>query len=84
MKQLKLLGFNISEDDVRTIFKYWNWSWKIPGVQQLKKYTPSNLEYYFTFAVSIRYIPFLKMKWLDEAHFMPTHLLKGKLFFLLK
>ena len=82
VKKLQSLDFNVSYDDVRKIFASWNWSWKIPGVQQLLKYTPANIEYYFTFAVFIQYIPLMKMKWLDEAHIMPSHLLKGMTFFL--
>jgi hypothetical protein len=76
-EKLEGLGFTLCNSDVRAIFEDWNWSWKIPGVQQLLKYTPGNMEYDFTFAVTIRQIPLLKMKWLDEAHFMPSHLLKG-------
>jgi hypothetical protein len=49
-----------------------------PWSSEILKYTPTNIEYYFTFAVAIRNIPLEKMKWLDEAHFMPFHLLKGK------
>ncbi len=79
VKELKKLKLNVTYHDLRAIFRAWNWSWKMPGVQQLLKYTPSNLEYYFTFAVGIRNLPLLKLKWLDEAHVVPSHLLKGKL-----
>ncbi len=81
-RKLEELAFNVSISDIRTIFKTWNWSWKIPGVQQLLKYTPANIEYYFEFAVAIRNVPFTKMKWLDEAHIMPSHLLKGEFCFI--
>lgn len=77
--KLEELGFGVSVSDVRAIFNAWNWSWKIPGVIQLLKYTPENLEYYFTFAVAIRYVPLIKMKWLDEAHIKPSHLMKGSI-----
>jgi len=77
VKKLRKLKFAVVYSDVRKIFNSWNWSWKIPGVQQLHKYTPSNVEYYFTFAVGIRFLPLIHLKWLDEAHIMPSHLLKG-------
>jgi len=77
VRKLQKLEYPVEYYDVRRIFESWNWSWKIPGVQQLHKYTPSNIEYYFTFAVAIRFLPLVKLKWLDEAHIMPSHLLKG-------
>jgi transposase len=52
----------------------------VPAVQQLLKYTPSNMEYYFSYAVGIRCLPLEKLRFLDEAHFNPSHLLKGKIF----
>jgi hypothetical protein len=61
-QKLQELDFNASNDDVRAIFCSWNWSWKIPSVQQLLKYTLSNIEYYFTFVVAIKSIPLEKMK----------------------
>ena len=79
----------ISYENIRSIFRAWNWSWKgkikslllilsVPSVQQLLKFTPTNLEYYFTFAIAIRTYPLEKLRYLDEAHFVPAHLLKGK------
>ncbi len=50
----------------------------VPAVQQLQKYTPENLKYYFMYAVGVRSLPLDKLKFLDEAHFVPSHLLKGK------
>jgi len=76
-EKLRELNFDVSYDDIRTVFESWNWSWKIPTMIQLQKFTSENLEYYFNFAIGVRDISLIKMKWLDEAHFMPSRLLKG-------
>jgi len=87
--ELVELGFPVTYNDIRAIFRSWNWSWKgkvntidnnylVPAVQQLQKFTSRNMQDYFSYAISIRKLPMEKLKFLDEAHFVPSHLLKGK------
>ena len=47
-------------------------------MQQLQKFTWTNMQDYFSYAIEIQKLPMDKLKFLDEAHFVPSHLLKGK------
>ena len=87
--ELVELGFPVNYNDIRAIFQSWKWSWKgkinsigtnclVPAVQQLQKFTSRNMEDYFSYAIEIQKLPMEKLKFLDEAHFVPSHLLKGK------
>jgi hypothetical protein len=49
----------------------------VSAVEQILKYTSENMKYYFTYAVGIQELPLSKLKFLDEAHFVPSHLLNG-------
>ncbi|KAH3723213.1 hypothetical protein Pelo_18082 [Pelomyxa schiedti] len=52
------------------MFKAWNWSFHKAGqITQLAKYTFANLAYYETFLVEIQFIPWDRIKFLDEASF---------------
>jgi K+-transporting ATPase A subunit len=49
----------------------------VSAMEQILKYTPENMKYYFTYAIEIQELPLNKLKFLDEAHFVPSHLLKS-------
>ena len=70
-EHLSILGFNVSRNYVRRIFKSWRWSWKVPQYKQIAKYTNSNIDYYGNYLSWIHLQPtWLNVKFLDEVHFV--------------
>jgi len=59
---------------VSRIFKSWRWSYRIPERKQLLKYTKANILYYGTYITSIYNIPWERLKFVDEAHFISKDL----------
>ena len=75
---LNSLEINYTHSNLSKLFKRWRWSFKIPTVQQIEKYTFDNLEYYLQFCERLLTTPDLRrVKFLDEVHFDS----KGMLYF---
>lgn len=72
-------GITVSTSFVAHIFRGWRWSWQKPCVQQLQKYTPLNICYYAQFISIIPCLPPIRLKFLDEAHFVSRHLQRNRI-----
>jgi hypothetical protein len=59
----------LSEKYVRRIFQSWGWSWKVPTVVQLHKFTPDNMARYLDYVIFMRSIPLHRIVFTDESHF---------------
>ena len=62
-------GYFCSKEYIRKIFHSWRWSWKKPSYEQLDKYTPENIQYYFGFLEWVSQQEPGRLKFLDEVHF---------------
>jgi transposase len=67
-------GVPLRPNFIKRIFSSWGWTWKKPAIQQLLKYTPHNIRYYAEWVTLIAHIPFSRLKFCDEAHFVPRTL----------
>jgi len=63
-------GFDVSLAEICKIFKSWRWSFKKPHRKQFNKYKLENLTYYGEFLFSVQFIPWEKLKFCDESHFV--------------
>lgn len=72
-------GAKISSSYVARIFRNWRWSWKKPSTQQIQKFTTENIEYYSQWVVLIPTLPFHRLKFCDEAHFVSRHLYRSRM-----
>jgi len=54
------------------------WSWKIPTLVQLNKFSPKNKQAYAHYLASVLNIPVEKLKFMDESHVVERHLSKRK------
>jgi len=61
---------NCSRGTISTLLQKMGWSWKVPTVFQLLKYTFDNLVKYAHYLTEIRKVPLSKLKFADEAHFV--------------
>lgn len=52
------------------LFKSWRWSFKRPQAKQTHKYSIPNIIHYVEFLLFARTVPWEKLKFLDEAHFI--------------
>jgi len=71
---LTAAGVDVNCGFVARIFQSWGWSWHKPTHTQIRKYTPANVEYYSVWIVLILSIPWIRLKFLDEAHFVSRDL----------
>lgn len=60
----------VSRRWVARVFKSWRWSWKVPTVVQLHKFTPENIQRYLNYIVFVAGIPLRRLKFADEIHFV--------------
>jgi len=74
----KEAGFLISQWYIGSIFRGWRWSWKVPAIKQIHKYSPQNIEKYLRYVAWKENILWSKMRFLDEAHFAARHLAQTK------
>ena len=63
-------SFYVQDQFLERILDRWNWNWKRPVRRQIEKYSRTNIERYLGFLYGISSIPFEKLKFLDEAHFV--------------
>jgi transposase len=68
--KLKENGINVNRMYISRILRSWRWSWKIPVRFHLYKYTKDNIDRYMHWVHWIQDIPWIKLKFLDEAHFI--------------
>lgn len=83
-----MVKINISY--IQQIFRRWRWHAKIPAVKQIQKYSSENINHYLRFVhyfhtnrrytLGIVTIPWEKLKFLDEVHFIPKDNCKRKIF----
>ena len=74
VEKLEVAGFSCSREFVRQVFVSWRWSWKRPSYKQIEKYTSRNIIYYIQFLSWINQQDPIKLKYMDEVHFVS----KGK------
>ena len=74
MKQLIHYDFFVHESFVASIFKQWHWIQKRPTHQQIQKYSITNIQWYWQHITGILTVPYKKLKYLDEAHFVSKDL----------
>ena len=55
---------------VQRLFVSWHWNRKKPVRHQVNKYKIKNILYYYDFLWGVKNIPWLKLKFLDECHFV--------------
>ena len=55
---------------VQRLFCAWHWTRKKPVRHQINKYKLKNILYYYDFLWGIKDIPWIKLKFLDECHFV--------------
>jgi len=73
---LNQLGFKVSKSTLSRTFRRWRWSWKVPTRFNINKYSPDNIERYINYILWIQNKPWLKIKYLDECHFVSRHVHK--------
>ena len=74
MKQLIHYDFFVHESFVAFIFKQWHWIRKRPTHCQIQKYSITNIQQYWQHITGILTVPYKKLKYLDEAHFVSKDL----------
>jgi len=67
---LSRLGIVVSTRYVNRLLDTWNWSKKKSIQHQINKYSLVNIQKYYDFVWGIRDIPWYKLKFLDECHFV--------------
>jgi len=65
-----LVAKAVSQKWVARLFKDWRWSWKVPTVVQLHKFTPENISRYVNYLVYVAGIPLHRLKFTDEIHWI--------------
>jgi hypothetical protein len=60
----------VSSRWVARVFESWRWSWKVPTVVQLHKFTPENIQRYINYVIFVAGIPLRRLKFADEIHFV--------------
>jgi len=65
-----MFGRKCSRHVASKVLRKMGWSWKVPAVFQLLKYTFKNLLKYAHYITEITKIPWEKLKFADEAHFV--------------
>eukprot|EP00026_Physarum_polycephalum_P005908 Phypoly_transcript_05947.p1 GENE.Phypoly_transcript_05947~~Phypoly_transcript_05947.p1 ORF type:complete len:331 (+),score=27.69 Phypoly_transcript_05947:825-1817(+) len=73
-RKLSKSGFDVSLSEICKIFKSWRWSFKKPH----RKHKLENIEYYGEFKYAIQFIPWEKLKFCDESHFVSRDLCRDK------
>jgi hypothetical protein len=76
---LNASGVAVNCGFVARIFQSWGWSWHKPTHTQIRKYSAANVEYYAVWIVLILSIPWIRLKFLDEAHFVSRDLYQQRI-----
>ena len=75
LEEIKIHLFNnnysLSRASISRLLATWRWSYKIPTITQMQKYTLDNLEYYVLFCHWLGTSDLKKLKFVDEVHFDP-------------
>jgi len=74
--EMHKVGFDVSRMYISRIFKSWKWSWKIPVRFHKSKYTSDNIDRYMNYLFWVQDIPWAKLKFVDESHFVGRRLFK--------
>ena len=69
-KKLEWYSFYVNEKFISRIFQQWHWSRKKPTRQQIQKYSSVNIQKYWQHITGVLLVPYEKLKYLDEAHFV--------------
>jgi hypothetical protein len=67
-------GFDCQAQFIAHIFRRWGWTWKKPIRRQIEKYSHHNILNYLDFLWGVNELPFERIKFLDEAHFVSKDL----------
>jgi transposase len=62
---------------VGRIFQSWGWTWKKPAHVQLRKFTVENMRNWYYWVILVNFIPWDKLKFLDESHFVSRALYRS-------
>jgi transposase len=77
-KRLRSVGFEVNAQYVKRIFAKWQWNYKKPEVKQIHKYSSANMLKYSLYLSEIYFIPYDKLKFLDETHIVHKDLAFNK------
>jgi len=67
-------GYQVSLSWISSLLRKWHLSRKTPTRIQLNKYTLENIDYYGQYISGVFDLPLFKVKFMDEAHFIPKDL----------
>jgi len=76
VQQMRQIGFDVNTKFLGRIFKTWRWSWKVPVRFHHAKYSADNIDRYLNYILWIQDIPWYKLKFVDECHFVGRNLHK--------
>lgn len=62
-------GFDLSTTYISRVLHAWGWSFKVPTRVNVRKFTETNVEYYFNYFAWAKHQPIAKLKFCDESHF---------------
>jgi transposase len=77
-KMLLEFRFDVSITTISKTFKKWRWNLKVPSRFQIQKYASENIIYYGIYLLQISEIPWGRLKFLDEGHFVSRFLFRKK------
>lgn len=63
-------GVQINTQYIYRLFHDWRWNRKKPVRHQINKYKLTNIYYYCDYLRGVKNIPWMKLKYLDECHFV--------------
>jgi len=69
-KNLAVIGLTVTPDYINKTLQIWDLHRKKPQVTHYNKYSPENIFYYSEYCLWVQQIPYEKLKFLDEAHFV--------------
>jgi len=75
---MALAGIPVTMNWIQRTFKRWKWSSKRARYQQINKFTTANILYTAHYLLSVRTLPPLSLKYLDEAHFETKDLRRAR------
>jgi transposase len=71
---LKQHGFKVQTQFIARIFTRWAWAWKKLIQRQIEKYSKKNVGKYLDYLLGIDDVPYERIKFVDEAHFVSKDL----------
>jgi len=69
VQHLRQCGVSVSRSWVYRLLKRLKLTYKVIKYRAAKKYTPENMQYYFTYALAAQNLPLHRLKYCDETHF---------------